>query len=563
MNIIRKIIYISLIALLYFSPSCEAQNIFQTDNPKYEVRAVWLTTIGGLDWPHNYAQNSFSIEKQKKELIDILDKLKEENINTVLFQTRIRGTVIYPSSIEPWDGCCSGVPGKSPGYDPLAFAIEECHKRGMEIQAWVVTIPVGKWNGYGCKTLRKKYPKLIVKSNNEGFINPSSPQAASYIADICKEITSRYDVDGIHLDYIRYPETWKLNISNDKARDNITNIVRSIYSSIKTIKPWVKLSCSPIGKYNDLNRFSSHGWNAYTKGCQDAQGWLRLGIMDQLYPMMYFRNDQFFPFAFDWKENCCERTIVPGLGIYFLSPNEGNWQAEDIQRQMFVLRDNNMGYAFFRNKFFCDNVKGVYDFTKYHINKYPALVPPMTWSSKRKPEAPTELKVIRNKDSQTIVWNNVSDNISNGGILYNVYASNVYPVNTDDARNLIAQRIKNNYITITDNKPMFYAVRSIDRYGIESCSVQEVYKQEETVKDKFIENDGYKMLLPDKGKTLDADYIIIESLTGTIIKTMPYKGKYADISSLKDGCYVVLSLNKKSVTHRLGHLMIKRKKPNN
>ena len=103
--------------------------------PKYEVRAVWLTTIGGLDWPHNYANNQMAIERQQKELCEILDKYQRAGINTILIQTRIRGTMIYPSQYEPWDGCLSGVPGKSPGYDPLEFAINESHKRGMELHA--------------------------------------------------------------------------------------------------------------------------------------------------------------------------------------------------------------------------------------------------------------------------------------------------------------------------------------------------------------------------------------------------------------------------------------------
>ena len=132
-------------------------------SPKREVRAVWLTTIGGLDWPHSYAQSPTSITKQKKELQIILDQLKSAGINTVLFQTRIRGTVVYPSDYEPWDGCLSGVPNKSPGYDALEFAIEECHKRGLEIQAWIVTIPIGKWNQAGCKNLRNRYPSLVKK----------------------------------------------------------------------------------------------------------------------------------------------------------------------------------------------------------------------------------------------------------------------------------------------------------------------------------------------------------------------------------------------------------------
>ena len=120
---------------------------FSSESPKREVRAVWLTTIGGLDWPKKYANGSASsIGKQKQEFTEILDKLQKAGVNTVLLQTRIRGTVIYPSALEPWDGCLSGTPGISPGYDALAFCVEECHKRGMEIHAWVVTIPVGKWN---------------------------------------------------------------------------------------------------------------------------------------------------------------------------------------------------------------------------------------------------------------------------------------------------------------------------------------------------------------------------------------------------------------------------------
>ena len=131
--------------------------IFNNYPPKHEVRAVWLTTIGGIDWPRSYAQSAYSAEKQKQELVEILNRLQKAHINTVLIQTRVRGTMIYPSAYEPWDGCLSGFPGKGPGYDALKFAIEECHKRGMECHAWVVTIPVGKWNALGCKSLRSRF----------------------------------------------------------------------------------------------------------------------------------------------------------------------------------------------------------------------------------------------------------------------------------------------------------------------------------------------------------------------------------------------------------------------
>ena len=332
---------IALLALTTCIPTSMAQTVACTARPpKHEVRAVWLTTIGGIDWPHTYAQSARSIEKQQNELRQILDQLQAAGINTVLLQTRVRGTVIYPSAYEPWDGCLSGHPGKSPGYDALQFAINECHRRGMELHAWIVTMPVGKWDALGCKQLRKKMPRNIIRIKADGYMNPETQQTADYLAGICAEVTRAYDVDGIHLDYIRYPEELpKLKtMSRDKGRDNITRIVRTISRRVKSIKPWVKMSCSPIGKYDDTQRYWSRGWNANTKVCQDAELWLRDGLMDELFPMMYFRDNDFFPFALDWKERSHGRIIVPGLGIYFMSPRERDWPLSDITRELEFLR---------------------------------------------------------------------------------------------------------------------------------------------------------------------------------------------------------------------------------
>ena len=110
---------------------------------KHEVRAVWLTTFRGLDWPTTQIKDEADIAKQKKELTDILDQLHKVHINTVIFQTRVRGNLIYPSDIEIWCESLTGKAGGNPGYDPLAFAIEECHKRGMELHAWMVSVPLG------------------------------------------------------------------------------------------------------------------------------------------------------------------------------------------------------------------------------------------------------------------------------------------------------------------------------------------------------------------------------------------------------------------------------------
>jgi hypothetical protein len=178
--------------------------------------------------------------------------------------------------------------------------------------------------------------------------------------------------------------------------DNITRIVRSINNTVKMLKPWVKLSCSPIGKYDDLSRYRSNGWNARRRVAQDAQLWLREGLMDQLYPMMYFQGNNFYPFAIDWQENSYGRTIVSGLGIYMLDPKEGRFQLPEIKRQLNVTRQIGMGHCYFRAKFLLDNIKGVLDYATW-FDRHPALIPPMTWAQSTPPTAPTTLEISRSE----------------------------------------------------------------------------------------------------------------------------------------------------------------------
>ena len=545
--------YIFLFLIIFIAMAGMAQ----TDVPKYEVRAVWLTTIGGLDWPHSYANNTAAIERQKQELRTILDQLKHANVNTILLQTRVRATTIYPSSYEPWDGCLSGKPGTSPGYDALQFAIDECHKRGMELHAWVVTIPVGKWNALGCSQLRKKYPKLIMKIGKEGYMNPESAQTADYLATMCGEITRNYDIDGIHLDYIRYPETWKKKTNKTVGRSNITRIVKAINRTVKTIKPWVKMSCSPIGKYDDLTRYGSRGWNANSTVCQDAQGWLRDGLMDALFPMMYFRDNNFFPFAIDWAECSYGRIVAPGLGVYMLHPRELNWPLDVMTRELNVLRQFNLGHTYFRSKFFTDNVKGIYQYVANQFDRYPALVPPMTWQSHSTPPSPTHLKV----NDGVLSWQHPSSQKQWAtNILYNVYISPVYPVDISDARNLIATRLNTSSLSLQGNteKALYVAFTAVDRYGNESAPLQMEGIYPATTSKRMLKNDGKRVRVPEKGKTLDAQYVVIESLAGNIITTKPYNGTFVDISNIPNGVYTIRTIGSKNASHRLGTMIIKR-----
>ncbi|HCR02008.1 MAG TPA: S-layer protein, partial [Bacteroides uniformis] len=345
--------------------------------PKHEVRAAWITAVYGLDWPQTRTTSPEGIRKQQAELIEILDRLKAANFNTVLFQTRTRGDVLYKSAIEPYNSILTGKVGGDPGYDPLAFAIAECHKRGMECHAWMVTIPLGNRKhvaALGKESVTKKKRAICVPYKREYFLNPGHPQTKEYLMSLVREVVERYDVDGIHFDYLRYPENAprfpdsydyrKYSKGRSLAqwrRDNLTEIVRYIYKGVKAMKPWVKVSTCPVGKYKDTSRYPSRGWNAFHTVYQDVQGWLGEGIQDQIYPMLYFRGNHFYPFALDWQEQSNGRQIIPGLGIYFLDPSEGNWTLDEIERQMHFIRAHGLaGEAHYRVKYLMDNTQGLY-----------------------------------------------------------------------------------------------------------------------------------------------------------------------------------------------------------
>ena len=533
--------------------------------PKRETRAVWLTTLANLDWPKNYARSEESINLQKQELIDILDKYQKANINTVLLQARVRAATIYPSDIEPWDQCITGVEGRAPGYgyDPLGFAVEECHKRGMEIHAWIATIPVGAKNSLGCRTLMKKGFRIRNFSTGS-YLDPADPGVAPYLASICGEIVRKYDVDGINLDYIRYPDGWprpsyRDGDTPDQRRSNITAIVRAIHDEVKAIKPWVKMSCSPIGKHADLSRYSSKNFNAHDRVSQEAQEWMRLGLMDQLYPMQYFRGDNYYPFVADWVENAYKREIVTGLGTYFLDPREGNWTLGDLTRQMYVSRDLGVGHAHFRSYFLTANKQGVYDFEK-QFNATLSLPHKMQGvvSTAAMPYAVNSSLVERREDKSVILrWKAVTP-------YYNIYASYTYPVDTEDARNLLFARYTGQTLQLKNVNPnLYFAVRGMDRYGHETPALQENMKSATLSKSPatLLVNDGNTLTLPAAAKLTDADRYVILSLQGVILRIVnanSVRNNQLYIGSLPDGMYSIKVYNHKKKSFMLGSFMVKR-----
>ncbi|RHJ95395.1 glycoside hydrolase family 10 protein [Parabacteroides bouchesdurhonensis] len=462
--------------------------------PKHEIRAIWLTTVYGLDWPHRPAATPAGMKAQQQELCDILDRLQEANFNTVFLQVRLRGDVIYRSAIEPASKVFSGKQGVMPGYDPLAFAIEECHKRGMECHAWFVTFPLGTDKSVkeqGKLSVVKHHPKLCKRHNGEWYLDPGVPETADYILSLVKEIVNNYDIDGIHFDYIRYPE--QANRFPDKSiykkyakkedlpewrRNNINRMVVRIYDWIKQAKPWVQVSSSPLGKYNRIPQVPNAGWTAYESVFQDPKKWLQQGKQDMIVPMMYYLHDNFFPFVDNWVENGNGRLVVPGLGAYRMEKNEADWAINDITDQIDYSRHfGAAGCAFFRCANVLNNTKGLYDELKNTYYKYPAQLPPLTWLNDSIPASPDEIYVERIGNELKLSWQKPASEIQD--LTYTVYYSLTDSIDMDAAKCILMTGVRDNELYFPVNQGVergyTFCVSSSTRYHIESVPSKETY----------------------------------------------------------------------------------------
>ena len=174
------------------------------DSIREEMRAVWLTTVYGLDWPRDQADTPDGVRRQKESLLRILDRLKSDGYNTVFLQLRHSGTVIYPSDYEPLSTRFAGE-GFFGDYDPVQFAIKACHERGLSLHAWLVTYPLSSSKRAPHPILRD-HPSWAIAHKGSYHLDPGHPEVRTYIAHLVADLVRRYPVDGIHFDYFRYPE---------------------------------------------------------------------------------------------------------------------------------------------------------------------------------------------------------------------------------------------------------------------------------------------------------------------------------------------------------------------
>ena len=289
------------------------------------VQAAWLTTAWSLDWP----KTKNNPTAQKKELIEILDTLKDTGINTVMFQVRPYGDAMYKSSINPWSKELTGKQGNDPGYDPLAFIIQEAHTRGMKVHAWLNPYRVIS-SGTDVNVLSsnhpaRKNPSLLIENKGGMYYNPDLQEVKNHISDTIAEIVSNYNVDGITFDDYFYPTDYPLPVGEDKdgavanaRREHINQMILQVKNTIKSIKPRVRFGVSPRGvwknKINDPNGSDTgEAKESYYSDYADTVRWVKEGYIDYIIPQVYWEmNHDVAPFktVTNWWENIVKGTSV-------------------------------------------------------------------------------------------------------------------------------------------------------------------------------------------------------------------------------------------------------------
>ena len=272
-----KQFFTCLILSLYFFSA-------QAQNPKREFRGAWIATVGNIDYP---SAKTLTTAQQQAEFIKILDQHQQAGINAVMVQIRTNGDAFYPSNLAPWSEFLTGRQGKSPEplYDPVAFMISECRKRGIEFHAWFNPYrAVANVNTsiLDATHVALKRPDWLLAYGNLRVLDPGNPEVRRHVNQVVMEVTRKYDVDGIHFDdyFYPYPATGLtlndsatyannkrgINNRNDWRRDNINLLVKAIADSIKSVKPWVKFGISPFGIWQ--NKTTAQPLGSETNGLQ-------------------------------------------------------------------------------------------------------------------------------------------------------------------------------------------------------------------------------------------------------------------------------------------------------
>lgn len=469
---------------------------------KREVRSVWMATVWALDWP----SSTSSTTAQKNEMVKYLDVLQKNNFNAVYFQVRTMSDAFYKSSYEPWSSYLTGTRGKDPGWDPLAFVVEECHKRGMECHAWVN--PYRFSTGSNWSTAQDQALKsagmLLAYTKSDGktttILNPGLESVRKRIVDVCKEIISNYDVDGLVFDDYFYPEgipvtsstgdydLWQKSGASmtfgDWRRNNVNQMVADVYKMVQQQKPYVRFGISPAGAAcTSAAVAAKHGidrcpmasdWQ-YDGIFSDPVAWLEAGTIDYISPQLYWKTNHktnpFGPMTKWWSYVAKHfgRHHYASHSISFLNSSNTTSDWEEIGKQVQFSRDyteNEAPGAVFYSAAYVTGKKQSGFGEWLQVNKFQnkALTPAIDW--KKSDLEKVQVSAL-SKRATVLSWAGV-DNVR-----YSVYAVpesvNVETLDSNiPAEYLLGVSYKTTYTMPDDKKSGYnYAVCVLDRYGNE------------------------------------------------------------------------------------------------
>jgi uncharacterized lipoprotein YddW (UPF0748 family) len=359
---------LSALALsLAFAGPARAQQAAASPPPvPREFRGAWVASVANIDWP---SKPGLSAWQQKSELIAILDRAVELNLNAILLQVRPAADALYDSPYEPWSAYLTGVEGRAPEpyYDPLSFAVAEAHARGLELHAWFnpyrARHPSAK--GPHARThISVVHPELVRSYGHYEWMDPGEPAVIRQTLRVMLDVVKRYDVDGIHIDdyFYPYPELGRDSIAipfpdsssyaayrkrggklerDDWRRNNVDTLIQQLYRRTKELKPWVKVGISPFGIWRPGYPAGITGFDSYAKLYGDSRRWLREGWVDYFTPQLYWpttQTAQSYTALLGWwlGENVKSRHLWPGHNTSRAAG--GAWAPDELNAQIRATR---------------------------------------------------------------------------------------------------------------------------------------------------------------------------------------------------------------------------------
>jgi uncharacterized lipoprotein YddW (UPF0748 family) len=425
-KIISATILSLLPALVFAAGTSYEPSAIVPPPPAREFRAAWITEVAtNSDWP---SKPGLTTAQQKAELILLLDRAQQLRLNAVFFQVRPAADAFYSSPIEPWSDRITGVMGRAPEpfYDPLAFAISEAHKRGLELHAWFNPFRAAHPSTKSppvANHITQTHPELVRHYGDQIWLDPGEPEARARTLAVVLDVVKRYDVDGIVFDdyFYPYPEkNWlgrEIDFPDDASwqkyglktgltrenwrRKNVNQLVQNVSQQIKIAKPWVQFGISPFGIWRPKNPPQIKGLDAYASIYADARLWLASGWVDFLAPQLYWpiaQREQSFPVLLNWwrAQNVQGRHVYAAL-------NDVKFSADEIARQIQIVRAQSVNSgeihyhlrSILENRALAEAVRAAY--------AQPALVPASPWIESTPPGKP-QLEVTAEKKFTSAQW---------------------------------------------------------------------------------------------------------------------------------------------------------------